>query len=97
MLYFKHTETNARNKQTVYTKQQLYLHKAGDAYKVSEWHYLSLQRTHGNDVLALLIKHNTVDACIDNTHTDYLHCPAEYALIQRIPRKEEKRAEQNMT
>lgn len=48
-------------------KQQLYLHKAWDAYKVSEWDHLSLQRTHGNNVLALLIKHNTVDACTGNT------------------------------
>lgn len=45
-----------------------YLYKAGDAHKVSERHYLSFQRTHGNDVLALLIKHNAVDACVDSTH-----------------------------
>ena len=52
--------------------QQFYLHKAGDAYEVSERHYLSLQRTHGDNVLALLIKHNTVDTWTDNTHVGYL-------------------------
>lgn len=49
-------------------KKLLYLHKTGDTYEVSEWDYFSLQRTHGDNVLALVIKYNTVDACPNNSY-----------------------------
>lgn len=63
-------------------------------YEVSEWHYLSLQRTHGDNVLALLIKHNTVDACTENTHVGYLQCQAE-CYDTKDQKKGERRREQS--
>lgn len=79
----KHTTSTSLNLQqwvyylSIYIHSQLYLHKAGNAYNISEWYNFSLQRTHGDNVLALLIKHNTVDACKGNIYADYLHYPIQ--------------------
>lgn len=42
---------------------RLYLYKTGDAHEASKLHHFSFQGTHGNNVLALIVKDNTVDAC----------------------------------
>lgn len=44
---------------------RLHLHQTGDAHEVSERHHFSLQGAHGNNVLALIIKDDTVDACVE--------------------------------
>lgn len=67
-----HSKVNASrnsNMSRCYSVYQtvLYLHQVGDAYKVSQRNRLSLQRTHGHDVLTLLVEHHAVDACRDGT------------------------------
>lgn len=44
---------------------RLHLHQAGDAHEVPERHHFSLQGAHGNDVLALIVEDNAVDACAE--------------------------------
>lgn len=44
---------------------RLHLHQAGDAHEVPERHHFSLQGAHGNDVLALIVEDNAVDACTE--------------------------------
>lgn len=62
----KGVSSNVFSTLLTYYNKQLYLHKTGDTYEVPKWHYFSLQRTHGDNVLALVIKYDTVDACTKN-------------------------------